>query len=267
MQQNVLLAFSLTLLAGLATGIGGGLAFVAKRTNKRLLCISLGFSAGVMIYVSFVEILGKAKDCLISIHGEVPGTWFSVLAFFGGILAMVVIDFLVPTEENPHHLRSVEEMDNGGLAERKLYRMGLFSALAIVIHNFPEGMATFTSALDDPKLGISIAVAIGIHNIPEGISVAIPVYYATGSRKKAFILSFLSGLSEPLGALIGFMLLKSFFTPTLFGILFSAVGGVMVYVSLDELFPAAREHGSGHLSIGGLIAGKGVMALSLLLFM
>ena len=143
--------------------------------------------------------------------------------------------------------------------------MGMLSALAIAIHNFPEGLATFAAVLNDPAVGISIAVAIAIHNIPEGIAVSVPVFYATGSRKKAFWLSFLSGLSEPLGALIGFFLLQAVFTPLVFGFVFAGVGGIMVFISIDELFPAAREYGHGHLAIYGLVVGMAVMAVSLLL--
>ena len=144
--------------------------------------------------------------------------------------------------------------------------MGLVTALAIGIHNFPEGLATFAGALADPAIGIAIAVAIAVHNIPEGISVSVPIYFATGSRKKAFWLSFLSGVSEPTGALIGYTILRSIFSETVFGVLFATVAGIMVFISLDELFPAAREYGEGHLAIYGLICGMAVMALSLLLF-
>jgi ZIP family zinc transporter len=145
-------------------------------------------------------------------------------------------------------------------------RMGMLTALAITIHNFPEGLATFTSSVKDPSLGIAIAVAVAIHNIPEGIAVSIPVYYATGDKKKAFRLSFLSGLSEPLGALIGYLILFRFFNDVVFGVLFAMVAGIMVFISLDELLPTAREYGEAHLSIYGLIAGMLVMAVSLLLF-
>ncbi len=161
------------------------------------------------------------------------------------------------------------EVDNVDKAVKfkKLHRMGMFTAIAIAIHNFPEGLATFAAAVSDPSLGIAIAVAIAIHNIPEGIAVSIPIYYATGNKKKAFIYSFLSGLSEPVGAVIGFFLFYSFFNNVTFGILFAVVAGIMVYISIDELLPAAREYGEGHLSIYGLIAGMGVMAVSLLLFL
>jgi ZIP family zinc transporter len=189
-----------------------------------------------------------------------------VLAFFGGIVGILIIDRLVPSYENPHEPRRVEEMEEGG-HEPKLMRMGLFTALAIAIHNFPEGLATFSAALSDPAVGVSIAVAIAIHNIPEGIAVAVPIHSATGSRKKAFWYSLLSGLSEPLGALIGYTILKPFFSETTFGILFASVAGIMVFVSLDELLPTAREYDTGHFAIYGLIAGMGVMALSLLLFL
>ena len=176
--------------------------------------------------------------------------------------------YLIPSAENCHEVHKIEDMDDVQKAEkfRKLYRMGMFTALAIAIHNFPEGLATFASALSDPSLGIAIAVAIAIHNIPEGIAVSIPIFYATGSRKKAFFYSFLSGLAEPVGALIGYLLLFSFFNEVVLGVLFASVAGIMVFISLDELLPAAREYGESHLSIYGLIAGMVVMAISLLLF-
>ncbi|HMB00087.1 MAG TPA: zinc transporter ZupT, partial [Spirochaetota bacterium] len=147
----------------------------------------------------------------------------------------------------------------------RLYRIGIFTALAIAIHNFPEGLATFLSALQDPHLGIAIAVAIAIHNIPEGVAVSVPIYYATGSRKKAFVYSFLSGLAEPLGAIIGYVILYNYLNKFVFGFVFASVAGIMVYISLDELLPAAREYGEHHFSIYGMIIGMLVMAASLLL--
>jgi ZIP family zinc transporter len=145
--------------------------------------------------------------------------------------------------------------------------MGLFTALAIAIHNFPEGLATFTSALKDPYMGLSIAVAIAIHNIPEGIAVSVPVFYATKNRNKAFLYSFLSGLAEPLGALIGYLILLQFFSELVFGIVFAMVAGIMVFISLDELLPTAEKYGEHHLAMYGVISGMIVMALSLLLFL
>ncbi len=265
---TLLVAFGLTLFAGLATGIGSFLAFFAKRTNTRILSVALGFSAGVMIYVSFVEIFFKAKTCLVDELGLRVGYGTTVLAFFSGMALIAIIDKLVPFFENPHEIRKAEEMDDPVLAEkfRKLYRMGMFTALAIAIHNFPEGLATFASALKDTRLGIAIAVAIAIHNIPEGIAVSIPIYYATGSRKKAFVYSFLSGLAEPAGALIGYAVLAAFFNEVVFGVLFASVAGIMVFISFDELLPAAREYGEHHLSLFGLIIGMIVMALSLVFF-
>ncbi|NDV22676.1 zinc transporter ZupT [Desulfovibrio sp. JC022] len=275
--ENVLFAFGLTAFAGLATGIGSALAFFAKRTNPKFLSVSLGFSAGVMIYVSFMEIMVKAKDALQADMGEVAGTWAAVIAFFGGIALIALIDKMVPSYENPHEMHRIEEMnpenikDGEGLeseqGKRKLFRMGTMAALAIGIHNFPEGLATFTAALSDPSLGIAIAVAIAIHNIPEGIAVSVPIYYATGDKKKAFKYSFLSGLAEPVGAMVGYLLLMPFMSETVFGIIFAGVAGIMVFISLDELLPAAEEYGEHHLSIYGLVSGMAVMALSLLLFL
>ena len=267
MGSNVVIAFGLTLFAGLATGVGSALAFFSKRTNKSFLSVALGFSAGVMLYVSFVEIIVKARDSLAGLHGTAKGEWLTVGSFFGGVLLIMAIDMLIPSVENPHSMHSIEEGRDDEQRERHLLRMGVFTALAIAIHNFPEGLATFAGAMKDPALGLPIAVAIAIHNVPEGISVSIPVYFATGSRKKAFWLSFLSGVSEPLGALLGYTLLRPLFDDNMFGILFAGVAGIMVYVAIDELLPAAREYGKGHLAILGVIAGMAVMALSLLLFL
>ena len=265
----ILFAFSLTLFAGLSTGIGSAISLIAKRTNTGFLTVSLGFSAGVMIYVSFVEIFPKAREELVQDMGEVTGTWLTVIAFFSGMALIALIDKFIPDIENPHEMRNVEDLKTGkNLAgSHKLLRTGMYTALAIGIHNFPEGLATFTAALRDPNLGIPIAIAIAIHNIPEGIAVAVPIYYATGNKRKAFWYSFLSGLSEPVGALIGFAILMPFMSAAVFGVLFAAVAGIMVFISLDELLPAAREYGEHHLSIYGMVAGMIVMAVSLLLFL
>ncbi|MDC1105884.1 zinc transporter ZupT [Prolixibacteraceae bacterium] len=270
--SNFMMAFGLTLFAGLSTGIGSLIAFVSKQTNTKLLSVALGFSAGVMIYVSFVEILPEGMHSLQAHYTDKQGEVYSVLAFFGGILIIGLIDKLIPSFENPHEIKKVEEMDDASKAKdfRKLYRMGIMTALAVGIHNFPEGMATFISALNDPSLGVAIAVAIAIHNIPEGIAVSVPIYYATKSRSKAFWLSFLSGLAEPIGALIGYLLIVPFVNAenleVVMGIILSAIAGVMVFISLDELLPTAEEYGEHHLSIYGLIGGMAVMAVSLILF-
>lgn len=264
--ENVLFALGLTVFAGMATGIGSLMSFMSKKFNPKFLALSLGFSAGVMIYVSFVEIFVKAKDSLSLAHGEKLGNIYTVLAFFTGIAVIALIDRLIPSSENPHEIKNIEEKNLNPADNKKLLRMGLFSALAIGIHNFPEGLATFMSGLTDPTLGISIAVAIAIHNIPEGIAVSVPIYYATRNRSKAFWYSFLSGLAEPVGALIGYFLLRSYFNESTFGLIFAGVAGIMVYISLDELLPTAEEYGEHHIAIGGLVAGMAVMAMSLLLF-
>jgi len=209
--------------------------------------------------------LPEAFHSLGEVYGETAGTWAGLGAFFGGMLLIALIDKFVPDAENPHELHKVEDMEDRPKDAKKLMRMGMLAAFAIAIHNFPEGIATFVAAIKDPAIGVSIAIAIAIHNIPEGIAVSVPIYYATGDRKKAFIYSFLSGLSEPVGALIGYFVFRSFLSEELFGFLFAGVGGVMVFISLDELFPAAKEYGEGHLAIYGLIAGMMVMAASLVL--
>jgi ZIP family zinc transporter len=315
--HDVWVALGLTVFAGMATGIGSVIAFTAKRTNYRFLSVATGFSGGVMLYVSFVEIFLKGAESLSAIYGEYWGNWVNAGAFFAGVIFIGIIDTMIPADENPHetpaesetaplHDVDVSEADFDGLRvaaaapadhepadpaaggpaaprhaseagdpdipRQKLLRMGLFTALAIAIHNFPEGLATFLAALEDPALGVAIAVAIALHNIPEGISVSVPIFYATGNRKKAFMYSVLSGLAEPLGAGIAYLVLRltvagpdGAFPPQVMGILFSAVAGIMVYISLDELLPTSRAYGKGHDSLYGLFGGMVVMALSLLI--
>ena len=293
------MAMGLTLFAGMATAIGSAIAFTAKRTNYRFLSVATGFSAGVMLYVSFVEIFPKGLKSLSGPDGSSWGHWVNAASFFGGMLLIGLIDNLIPAAENPHETHAEQEAEPlhdpsaqppgshsapaDGLApsegrhdhlrhNQKLMRMGLFTALAIAIHNFPEGLATFLAALEDPALGAAIAVAIALHNIPEGISVAVPIFYATGDRKKPFGYSVLSGLAEPVGAGIGYLGLLLFaggadgaIPSHVMGVLFGGVAGVMVYISLDELLPTSRAYGKGHDSIFGLVAGMLVMAVSLLL--
>jgi ZIP family zinc transporter len=266
--KTLLLAFGFTLIAGLSTGIGAGMAFFTRKTNTKFLSLALGFSAGVMIYVSFVEIFQKARGSLSEVAGSYWGTIYTVMGFFGGIALIGIIDKVIPDVENPHEMRKIEELKQSiDTGDPQLMRMGLFAALAIAIHNFPEGFATFMSALKDPKLGVAISTAIAIHNIPEGIAVSVPIYYATANRSKAFWYSTLSGFAEPVGALIGFVILRQFMNDYVFGFSFAAVAGIMVFISLDELLPAAQRYGQHHLSIYGLITGMAVMALSLIMFL
>lgn len=265
--ENIGIAFLFTLIAGLATGIGSFVAFFAKTTNTKFLSFALGLSAGVMIYVSFVEILDKAKESLVMELGETSGMWLAVIFFFSGMLLIGLIDRFIPKHSNPHEVKKVEDMNKPEKAIKnpELMRMGVFTAIALAIHNFPEGIAVFVSALQDPAIGIAIASAIAIHNIPEGIAVSVPIYYATNSRKKAFWYSFLSGLSEPAGAVVAILFLMPFLNNLMFGIIFAMVAGIMVFISLDELLPAAKRYDETHLPIYGVMTGMAIMAISLLL--
>jgi len=271
MNHNFLIAFLLTLIAGLSTGIGSTIAFISKKTNTKFLSYFLGLSAGVMIYVSFIEIFPSAIDHFGETLSEKSSTLFTILSFFGGMFLAASIDKIIPSFENPHEMRLVEDMNDSEkvMDFRRLYKMGIFTAIAIAFHNFPEGIAAFMSTIHDPKVGIAIAVAIAIHNIPEGIAVSVPIYYATGSKRKAFFFSFLSGLSEPLGAIIAWLVLMPFLTAAtsgiILGVVLAAVAGVMVFISLDELLPSAQEYGEHHNSIYGVVSGMAIMAFSLLL--
>jgi len=296
--QAVAFALFLTLIAGLSTGIGSAIAFFFRRPKMSYLAFALGLSAGVMIYVSFMELMPFA---IVELEAETGnGDLWAMVAFFLGILAIAVIDLIIPHDANPHEVATDDELDTISTmepipaamciqgdgehpegtdaealnalkhgAERKstLMRAGVFTALAIAIHNFPEGLATFVTALNDPGVGIAIAIAIAIHNIPEGISVSVPIFYATGDRKRAFWISFLSGLAEPVGAMVGFLLLMPFLdgNPAILPGLLAFVAGIMVYISIDELLPLAHKYGKGHVVLIGLILGMFIMALSLIM--
>jgi len=266
-EHSIWLAFGLTMIAGLSTGIGSLITLIAKRTNKEFLSAALGLSAGVMIYVSFMDLIPTAKEGFVSLFDEKKGTLVLILAFFGGMGLTTLIDFLIPKENNPHEMQGVEDMNILNGKQKTLYRIGVLTAISLAIHNFPEGIAAFTTAMaGDLSVSIPITAAIAIHNIPEGIAVAVLIYHATGNRRKAFWFSFLSGLAEPLGALAAWLFLMPFWSPMLDGIIMAAVAGIMIYISHDELLPTAEKHGKHHTSIAGLITGMILMALCIYIF-
>jgi len=255
-EGNIVLALILTSIAGLSTGVGSAIAYFIKKPKMIYLSFSLGISAGVMVYVSFLELLPEAIENI----GEIVG----IPVFFLGMLFIGLIDMLIPEKENPHSYSGLSE-SAADKFDKRLMRTGLFTALAISIHNFPEGLATFGTALSNVKLGIIIALAIAIHNIPEGISVSVPIFYATKNKKKAFLYSFLSGVAEPVGAIIGLLILMPFLSEEILSSLLAFVAGIMIYISIDELLPIAHQYGHSHTVITGFILGMFIMALSLII--
>ena len=267
----MLFAFLVTLGAGLATAVGAAVGLFARHTNRQFLAVALGFSAGVMIYVSFVEILPKAGDYIAQGVSDMTGAVTTAGAFLAGLAGMAIMYRVIPDLEHPELTNPSTKLPGEEqpvlVADRMLFTAGLGVALAVTLHNFPEGMATFFLTLDDPQVGLSVALAIAIHNIPEGIAVVVPIYYATRNRSLAFGFGALSGLAEPLGAIIGYAVLQPFITDYVLGVVFAAVAGIMVYISIDSLLPAARQYGNAQLALYGMIAGMAVMAGSLVLFM
>ena len=258
-------AFLLTVLAGLSMLIGSGITVLTKLTNKKFLSISLGFSAGVMIYLSMMEILPEAREYLDTASGEFKGGLFTLAAFFGGIFLMWFLEAVVAPHDHGHGCGFHSESHGRSSHDpSKLMRIGQLTAIALAIHNFPEGLTTFVSALQGLEIAIPIVVAIIIHNIPAGISISSPISPATGSRTKAMKYTFLSGLAEPAGALAGWLILVPFMSDMVFGVLYAGIAGVMIFMSFDELLPSAREYGSHKFSIYGLVLGMAVMAVSLL---
>ena len=266
--NGILTALLLTLIAGAATGIGGALVLFKKKLSSNTLAASLGLSAGVMIFISLAELLPEAQAEIVAIGSVKYGEALTLLAFFGGMGIIMLIDFLVPEYENPHEATGLS-LDTK-TAAKSLHKLGIMSALAIAIHNFPEGIATFIGALNDPEMGAGITFAIAIHNIPEGIAVAIPIYYATKSKGKALLYATLSGLSEVVGAALCLAITAIFGieltgrSPA-FPLVLSAVAGIMIYISLDELLPTAEKYGKHHIAIAGVVGGMALMGISLLI--
>lgn len=269
MSKEALLSLGLTTLVGLSMGAGSLLSFFVKETNKRFLALSLSFSAGIMIYVSFMAILPEGMELIESYFGE-HNKFIALGGFFGGMLITAIVEKLVHKfgghihghDDHDDHDHEHHHHENG----EHLSKLGLMSAIAIAIHNLPEGLAIFTAGLKDITVAIPIAAAVILHNIPLSIAISVPIYYSTGSKKKAFLYSFLVGLCQPLGAIIGYMVLSRFFNDLTFGILFSVVAGIMIFVSLDELLPSSQKYEDHHISVYGAIAGMMVMALSMSFF-
>ena len=265
MNDGALIPFLLTLIAGGATAIGAGLTFVIRKNDFRVLALGMSFSAGVMIYVSFMDIMPMSVEFMGGAESPMAGKLGRAAAyamFFAGVVAAAIIDYLVPEHVESDKIGGCPHCES----KSKTKHAALLTAIAISAHNFPEGLSVFVTSLEDVKMGAAIAFAITLHNIPEGISVALPIYNATGDKKRAFWMASLSGLAEPVGALLAYLVLMPFMTPTLMGCILAAVAGIMVFISIDELLPAAREYGEAHTSIYGVVAGMALMAVSLLLF-
>ncbi|MGX3010777.1 zinc transporter ZupT [Helicobacter sp. 23-1044] len=269
--ESMLFAFLLTLIAGISTAFGAFLAFFKTKDETRVLSFGLGFSGGVMVYLSFVEILPKSIDYFLRIDSNNAES-LGILCFFVGMVLAFGIDILIPKDVNPHELKSQNEVyceldsrERHISRNNAIKRTAIFTAIAITIHNFPEGFATFISALDSFAFGVSIAVAVAIHNIPEGLAVSLPIYYATGDKRQALKLTLLSGLSEPLGAVIGYFLLAPLLGEATLAISFGIIAGIMVFISIDSLLPTSKLSTKGHESVAGVFFGMGIMAISLIL--
>ena len=261
MNSQIILPLLLTLFAGMSTLLGGFMTFFVKRNNLKALSIGLGFSAGVMVYISLTELLKSSSIMLLALFSEKISSLITFIFFFIGILIAIMIDYFIP-DHIEEDLFSEQQHCNH---KHKIKRAGLITAIAVAVHNFPEGLATFLVSSHDLSLGIPVALAIAIHNIPEGIAVALPIYHSTGKKRNAILYSFLSGISEPIAGLVGILFLKMFMPEWMVGAMFAAVAGIMVYISFDTLLPMAREYGENHHVITGIVTGMFVIGLSLLI--
>lgn len=277
MENNYLIAFILSTIAGLSTVIGGFVTFFIKQNSLKFLSFGLGLSAGVMLFVSLVDLYPEATELIKTQMGQ-NLTWLSILCFGIGMLIAVLIDFFVPDHiqasmftkqigANEQHTDSTDciEDENAIISIGKIKRAGIITAIVVALHNLPEGLATFTLAAQDVILSLGVIIAIAIHNIPEGMAISIPVYQATHSKRKAFLYSFLSGMAEPIGGVLGFLIIKTLFPNLCVGLLFALVAGIMTYISIDTLLPLSKDYDTGHYSISGVVLGLIVIGITLIL--
>ena len=273
MNRTYLIALLLSTIAGLSTVIGGLVTFFIKKNSLKFLSFGLGLSAGVMLFVSLVDIYPEATEMIKNQLGE-SFIWLTTLFFGLGILIAILIDYFIPDHiqtqmftkqigANEQCVDSTDCVENEDaiISIGKIKRAGLITAIVVALHNLPEGLATFFLASQDIMLGISIVVAIAIHNIPEGMEISIPVYQATHSKRKAFLYSFLSGMAEPIGGIFGFVLIKTLFPNLCIGVLFALVAGIMTYISL---LPLSKDYDTGHYSISGVVLGLLLMSILLI---
>lgn len=259
--QHYQLGLLITFLAGMTTVLGGCLTFFIKKDNLRALSIGLGLSAGVMIFIGLTEVLKDSGELLVKYFPN-SYQWLVFAGFFVGVFVAVLIDWLIPKHiEEDLFIKHDECCPDC----HKIKRAGLLTAIAISMHNFPEGLSTFIMTTQNITLGVSVALAIAMHNIPAGIAIALPIYHATGKKRLAILYSFLSGISELVGALIGLILLQTVFPQTIVGFIFASVAGILIYISFDTILPLSKEYGDGHYSIFGIISGMFIIWLSLLL--
>ena len=263
MEQKYIIALLITLLAGLSTLVGGFFTFFVKKDSLKALSVGLGFSGGMMIYVSLNELLVQSQKYLLPQFPNKAG-FLAFISFFIGVGIAVLIDYFIPDHiESDLFLQNPQHCDNH---MHKIKRAGVVTAIAVAVHNFPEGIANFFVSSQNLSIGIPLAFAIAIHNIPEGIAVALPIYHAVKKKRTAIFYTFLSGIAEPVGAILGFLFLRNYLNLTTLGFLFAVISGIMVYISIDTLLPMAREYGENHHVVFGIMLGMFVIGLRLVLF-
>lgn len=249
--MDITYSFLITSFAGLSTMLGTLIIFLKNKNQDKIIAASLSFAAGVMICVSLLDLIPEAIELLTSTFKNFISILIFMIFFCIGVLSSMTIDKYMP--ENKEH-------------NSKLFRVGLISMLAIVLHNIPEGIATFMASSMDKSLGISLALAIAMHNVPEGISIAVPIYYSTKDKRKSFLYTFISALSEPFGALLAFLFLKNFINDIFMGILFSLIAGIMIHISFYELIPTSKKYNELNITTLFFIIGLVFMGVNVFLF-
>ncbi len=277
MDKSYLIALIMSTIAGLSTVLGGFVTFFIKENSLKFLSFGLGLSAGVMLFISLVDLYPEACELIQNQMGD-KFLFLAIVAFGIGMLLAILIDFFIPDHlqtqmfnkqigANEKHIDSTDckEDENAPIEIGKIKRAGILTAIVVAVHNFPEGLATFFTTTQNLMLGVGIVFAIAIHNIPEGMAISIPVYQATHSKRKAFLYSFMSGMAEPLGGVIGFFVIRTFFPNLCLGLIFSLVAGIMTYISIDTLLPLSKDYDTGHYSISGVVLGILTMGFALIL--
>ncbi|KEO73742.1 zinc transporter ZupT [Anditalea andensis] len=268
LDSTLYFAFFLTLLAGLSTGVGGLIAFTPYAKKDNFLAFGLGLAAGAMLFISFFEMLYGALDFLTEQRGFSAAFTMTSLYFLGGLMVIAIIteavEYILKNKGiKTSDLSGITSNEKNNGSSKKLYRSGIVTAIALGVHNLPEGLITFLATIQDVQLGIGIAIAIAIHNIPEGMAVSLPIYRATGNKKKAIGITFLTGLSEPIGAILAYFLFFQNVGEEAMEVVSIFLATIMIYVSLFEILPTAFQLDHPHHTKWGILVGMVIMGLTL----
>lgn len=245
------IALIITTIAGLSTVLGGCIVFFKIKNREKFISFCLSFSLSVMITISVIDLVPSSFIELNNSFSLLKSIFITILLFVVGAILVNILDRNIKVSKSKNS---------------NLYKLGILNMIALMLHNFPEGIATFMTSYSDLSIGISLSLAIMMHNIPEGISIAVPLYYSTGKKGRGILYTFISALAEPLGAIVAFLFLKQYINMLTISYVLIIVAGIMITISINELFPEAIKYNESKQIKLGMLLGVVVILINHFLF-